>query len=67
MNSPPNASPTSISTGHASSTPQTDANTPNGAITSRKTPEVVASRNTTNTRCAAAMSGTDSGVAAIAK
>src|SRR3954451_21053308 len=64
---PANASPTSTSTGSASTTPTADVNTPNGAITSRNTALVVATRNVTNNRCAATTSGTASGVPTIAK
>jgi hypothetical protein len=63
---PAKARPTSTVTGQASSTPTQDSNTPKGAITSRKTPQVVATRNSTNSSWAATMSATARGLAVIA-
>ncbi len=63
---PAKLSPTSMHTGQARSTPHQDRNTWNGASTSRNTPQVDATRKTTNSSCAATMSATASGEAVIA-
>ena len=57
--------PTSTWEANASSAPHQVANTPNGASTSMKTAQLVATRNVTNVRWATTRSRTWSGVASI--